>query len=91
MVTYHNHPSQLYFTPTKNSFISLAELPGGELEGETCPVGVGLGAALTVVRSTNKVPKHVLRNMFNEFLWKVIIIIIINVVNIFCNKCQIWT
>ena len=77
--------------PTKNSFISLAQLPGGELAGETSPMGLGLGAALTVVRSTSKVPKHVWRNMLDEFLRKIKIKIIINVFIIFHNNCQILT
>ena len=35
-------------------------------------MGLGLGAALTVVRNTSKVPKHVWRNMLNEeFLKKI--------------------
>lgn len=54
-------------------------------------MGLGLGAALTVVRSTSKVPKHVCRNMLDEFLRKIKIKIIINVFVIFHNNCQILT
>ena len=71
----------------QNSFISLVQLPGGDLGGVISLTGLGLGAALTVVRNTSKVPIHVWRNMLNEeFLKKIKIKTFINVFIIFHNN-----
>lgn len=51
---------------TENCFSKLLSLPG-----LTFGLGVGDGAALTVARKTSNVPKHVWRNMLDEFLQRI--------------------